>query len=128
MDLSRRYHLQVLFSRDAVPSIFQDNWYFIETRVGGSVQIRLLEKFSMTPGLNVGRNTYPRPELLPNEDGELVTLQVVDRFETYTLSLNFHLTRIWTVSVRGDYWSRKSNFRLFTKDRIVVGVGVTTSF
>ena len=125
--LGRRYNLRVLFSRDAVPSIFQNNWYFIENRVGGSVQIRLMEKFSVTPGAVVGRNTYPRPELLPDDQGGRALIQVVDRFETYSLSLNFHVTQIWTVSVRGDYWRRNSNFRLFTKDRFTFGVGVTTS-
>ena len=128
MDLGRRYRLGVLFSRDAIPSILENNWYFIENRFGGSFEIYLMEKFSVTPGVVVGQNNYPRPEERVNEEGELEEVEITNRFETYSLSLNFHVSPKWTLSVRGEYWRRDSNVRVFTKDRFLINFGVTSSF
>jgi hypothetical protein len=128
MDLGQRYRLGLLFSRDAIPSILENNWYFIENRFGGSFEIYLMPTFSVTPGVVVGQNDYPRPEDRVNEDGELVESEITDRFETYSLSLNFHVSPKWTLSVRGDYWRRDSNVRVFTKDRFLINFGVTSNF
>jgi hypothetical protein len=128
MDLGRRYRLTVLYTRDAVPSVLENNWYFIENRIGGSFEIYLMQKFSVTPGVVVGQNNYPRPEERVNEEGELVEVEISDRFETYSLSLNFHVSPKWTVSVRGDYRRRDSNVRVFTKDRFLINFGVTSNF
>lgn len=87
-----------------------------------------MEKFSVTPGVVVGQNDYPRPEERVNEEGELVEVEITDRFETYSLSLNFHVSPKWTVSVRGDYWRRDSNVRVFTKDRFLINFVVRSNF
>ncbi len=64
--------LQALYSRDIQPSIFDDNWFFIENRVGANFTYQMTERFSVTPGFSIGQNRYPLPqETLEGERGDL---------------------------------------------------------
>jgi hypothetical protein len=105
--------LQTLYSRDIVPSIFDDNWYFVENRIGLNFRYQMTERFSLTPGFIVGSNSYP----LPAENGE----EIQDEHRTFRLAFDFRVTERWTVGVASDYLERESNVRAFAKDRLQVG-------
>jgi hypothetical protein len=124
MELGQRLRLQVLYSRDAIPSVLTNNWYFVENRIGGSLGILIIQKFSVRPRIVYGRNTYPRPEIIVDGSGETIEVQVEDRFEQYSMSFDYHMTRLWTVSLIVNYLRRDSNFRPFTKDRLTLSFGV----
>lgn len=128
LELGQRLVLQGLFTRDVVPSILVNNWYFVENRYGGAVEVFLMERFSVRPRLVFGRNSYPRPEGILTPAGERVVGSVVDRFETYGLSFNYYLTSVWGIGVGGDYLRRESNVRSFDKERLLMTFGLRTRF
>ena len=51
---SRRHRLHGVFKRDIVPSILEENWYFVENRVGAFFRWQLHERFSIEPGRDPG--------------------------------------------------------------------------
>ena len=108
--------LQVLYSRDIEPSIFDDNWYFIENRVGAAFTVQITQRFSVTPGFSIGQNRYPLPG--ETEDG---LEEIFDDHRTFRLAFDVRVTERWTVGVASDYLDRESNVRAFTKDRLQVG-------
>jgi hypothetical protein len=108
--------LQGIYSRDIVPSIFDENWYFIENRWGAAFTYQITERFSLTPGLSIGRNRYPLPA--ESEEGEE---EIFDDHRTFRLAVDFRVTERWTVGVASDYLQRDSNVRGFDKDRLQVG-------
>ena len=126
--LGKRMATRALFSRDTQPSILQNNWFFVENRVGGSLDIYLAERFFIRPGAVVGRNTYPRPTRFINAEGQEVVEVISDDFQIYSLSINYHLRPDLVAQLGGNYWIRDSNFPRFDKDRFVVTVGLTTEF
>ena len=108
--------LQLLYSRDIVPSIFDDNWYFIENRWGAAFTYQFTERLSVTPGVAIGQNRYPLPG--ETEDGEE---EIFDDHRAFRLAFDVRVTERWTVGVASDYLQRESNVEEFTKDRLQVG-------
>jgi hypothetical protein len=108
--------LQAIYSRDIVPSIFDDNWFFVENRVGAAFTFQMTERFSVTPGFSMGQNRYPLPG--ETEDGEE---QIYDDHRTFRLAFDARVTERWTVGIASDYLDRESNVAAFTKDRLQVG-------
>ena len=113
----RRNRLQGLFSREVVPSIFQENWYFLETRYGLSFSFPVGERFDIVPGAVLGTNDYP----LPGEEGE----ELFDEHFTYRLGVNYRVTDVFVVGVTADYLRRDSNVFAFQKDRLQVSFNVS---
>lgn len=107
--------LQGIYSRDLVPSIFQDNWYFVEDRWGASFRLQITERLSVTPGVTFGRNDYPL-----SADGEELT----DEHRAYRVASDYRVTEHWTVGVNVDYLDRTSNVILFGKERLQVGLNM----
>jgi hypothetical protein len=109
--------IQGVYSRDIQPSIFDENWFFIENRFGGVFTWQMTERLSVTPGFSFGRNRYPLPaETL--EGGE----EIRDDHRTFRLAFDVRVTERWTVGVASDYLDRDSNVRAFAKDRLQVGL------
>jgi len=108
--------LEVLYSRDIVPSIFDDNWFFVENRVGAALTYQITERFSVTPGFAIGQNRYPLPA--ETEEGEE---EIYDDHRTFRLAFDVRITERWTVGVGSDYLDRESNVEPFAKDRLQVG-------
>jgi hypothetical protein len=109
-------HLQGLYSRDIVPSIFDENWFFIENRWGAAFRYQITERFSVTPGVTFGQNRYPLPGV--TEDG---TEELFDDHRTFRLAFDARVTERWTVGLASEYLERESNVQAFTKDRLQVG-------
>jgi hypothetical protein len=126
--LGKRVAMRALFSRDTQPSVLENNWFFVENRIGGSFDIYFAERLFIRPGAVVGRNTYPRPSRFINADGEEVVELITDDFQIYSFSINYHLRPDLIAQLGGNYWIRDSNFPRFSKDRFVVTVGITTEF
>ncbi len=108
--------LQAVYSRDIVPSIFDDNWYFVENRWGAAFTYQMTERFSVTPGFSIGQNRYPLPG--ETEEGET---ELYDDHRTLRLAFDFRVTERWTVGMTSDYLQRDSNVKAFTKDRLQAG-------
>ncbi len=108
--------LQALYSRDVVPSIFDENWFFIENRWGAAFTYQITDRFSVTPGFSIGQNRYPLPG--ETEEG---TEEIFDDHRTVRLAFDFRITERWTVGVASDYLDRNSNVFAFAKDRLQVG-------
>ena len=123
--LGERLDVTVLYSRDTLPSVVQGNWFFIEHRFGGAVDVYVTRSFYVSPGATFGRNNYPRPTLV-EEGGELVQKQIEDRFDIYSLGLSYRMGDLWTATLQGNYLDRVSNFRPFTKDRFYLSFGIST--
>ncbi|MGH9336510.1 MAG: hypothetical protein ACRD21_22460, partial [Vicinamibacteria bacterium] len=66
-----RQRLQGLYSRDIVPSIFDQNWYFVENRYGATFHYQVTGIFSVTPGIIFGKNRYPLPSETPIGEEEI---------------------------------------------------------
>lgn len=126
--MGERFDVRTLYSRDTLPSVVAGNWYFIEQRFGGEVDIWVTRSLYVTPGAILGRNNYPRPTEIINNEGELVEQAIEDRFNIYSFSINHGIGGFWNAFVSADYLDRQSNFFLFTKDRLVFGFGVSTDF
>ncbi|MFQ5790059.1 MAG: outer membrane beta-barrel protein [Acidobacteriota bacterium] len=128
MGLGRRLVARGLYSRDTVPSVLTSNWFFVENRYGGSLDIYLARRFFIRPGVVFGRNTYPRAFVFLNTEGERVEDFVEDRFQNYLFSFNYKLTPTLVVSVGANYENRESNLPFFAKDRFLLNVGLTSEF
>ncbi len=126
--MGERFDVRTIYSRDTFPSVVAGNWYFIEHRFGGEVDVWVTRSFYFTPGVIIGRNNYPRPTEIINNEGELVEQAIEDRFDIYSLSINHSIGGFWRAYVSADYLDRQSNFFLFTKNRLVFGFGVSTDF
>ncbi|MGH9459678.1 MAG: outer membrane beta-barrel protein, partial [Vicinamibacteria bacterium] len=124
--LGERLDVTTLYSRDTLPSVVAGNWYFIEHRFGGAVDIYVTRSFYLSPGATFGRNNYPRPTTLVDEDGQLVEERIEDRFDIYSLGFNYRMGDLWTASLEGNYLDRESNFHPFTKDRFYLSFGIST--
>jgi hypothetical protein len=124
MRLGRRMGLGALFSRNLQPSVLADNWFFVETRYGGSASLYFTPSFYVSPALSWGRNTYPRPVRIMDEQGQLQEIPVLDRFGQYSLSFNY-LIRGFRLTLAGTYVTRDSDLRAFQKDRFVVNLGLS---
>jgi hypothetical protein len=108
--------LQATYARDIVPSIFDDNWYFIENRWGASFHWQMTERFSLTPAVLIGQNSYPLPQETPNGPEE-----IYDDHTTFRLAFDTRVTERWTVGIVADYMKRRSNVFAFAKDRLLFG-------
>jgi hypothetical protein len=108
--------VQALYSREVVPSILHQNWFFVENRWGASFRYQFTERLSVTPGFALGQNRYPLPA--ETEDGEE---QIFDDHRTFRLAFDVRVSERWTVGVASDYLDRESNVVAFTKDRLQVG-------
>jgi hypothetical protein len=124
--LGRRMRVRGVYSRDAEPSILQNNWFFIENRYGGFLDVFLASKLFVRPGAVLGTNDYPRPVSFTNDEGQSVVESVYDRFQIYSLSVNYHLTPGLILRVGSSYLIRNSNLPAFDKDRLLFNVGLTT--
>jgi hypothetical protein len=111
------HRLQATYSRDIVPSIFDENWFFVENRWGASFHFQLTERFSLTPAVLIGQNSYP----LPQETLEGTEEEIYDDHTTFRLAFDTRLTDNWTVGIVADYLKRDSNVFAFAKDRLQVG-------
>ncbi len=124
--LGRRMRIRGLYSRDAEPSVLQNNWFFIENRYGGFLDVFLAAKLFVRPGAVLGTNDYARPISFTNAEGQSVEELVDDRFQIYSLSVNYHLTPTLILRVGSSYLIRDSNFPAFDKDRFLFNFGLTT--
>lgn len=122
------FRLRGLYARDSRPSVLLNNWFFVENRFGGWLDIYLAERWFIRPGAVVGDNKYPTASTFENEDGEQVTEVVKDEFQIYSFSINYELRPDIVISVGVDQQLRDSNFPRFNKDRTIFNVGMTTAF
>src|SRR3990172_2679330 len=127
MRLGERLDVTTLYSLNTLPSVVRDNWVFVEHRFGGAVDVYLTRSFYVRPGATFGRNNYPRPTTLINDDGQVVEEPIEDRFDIYSLGFNYRMGELWTAKLEGNYLDRESNFRPFTKDRFYLTFGISTS-
>ncbi len=89
--LGDRFDVTTLYSRDTLPSVVRGNWFFIEHRFGGAVDVYVTRSFYVSPGATFGRNNYPRPTTLLDDEGQLVEERIEDRFDIYTFSVNYRM-------------------------------------
>lgn len=123
--LGNRFRVRGLYARDTRPSILENNWFFVENRFGGSVDVYLAERWFVRPSAVLGTNTYPRATTFVNSEGRLVTEVVRDDFQIYGFSINYELTPDVVLSVGGEQQLRDSNLPRFDKDRTLFNVGLT---
>lgn len=116
------HQLHGIFNRDIVPSILEENWVYVENRVGGSFRFQMTERFSVTPGVTFGSNHYALPTLVESDDGTLVEAEVVDEHTTLRFAFDVRVGSSWFVGANVDYLKRDSNVFLFGKDRMQVGL------
>lgn len=126
--LRERIRLRGLGSRNALPSILPGNWFFVENRFGGSVDVYLANRWFIRPGVTVGTNTYPRPSSFVDANGNPVTDNVSDEFRLYSFSINYEIRPDLFLRAGIDALRRSSNLPQFSKDRNVITVGLTTDF
>ena len=117
---SSRHRLRGVFDRDIVASIFDENWYFVENRVGAFFRWQLHERFSIEPGAVLGRNNYPLPRVLEAEDGESFAEEIVDEHTSFLLTLEYNFRKSLFFGVTTQYLERRSNVFSFDKDRLLV--------
>jgi hypothetical protein len=108
--------LQALYSRDIRPSIFDDNWYFVENRFGAAFTYQMTDRVSVTPGFTVGQNRYPLPQ--ETVEGEE---EIFDDHRSFRLAFGVRVTERWTVGIALDSLQRDSNVQAFAKDRLQLG-------
>jgi hypothetical protein len=124
--LGRRMRAMGLYSRDAQPSVQRNNWFFIENRYGIYFDVFLAAKIFIRPGAVYGTNDYPRPARFPDYEGQDVVEPIYDRFQIYSLSVNYNLTERLILRLGGNYMIRESNVPVFDKDRLLFNFGITT--
>ena len=117
--------LRFTYARDLAPSIFTDNWFFVQNRIGGDAVLYLSRRLFVSPAMFHTRNAYPRPERVSDEIGSGGVAFVRDRQWTYRVGVNVHLKDELVLRVDFDYLRRSSNFSDFQKNRFMVGAGLT---
>ena len=95
--VTERVQIGALYSRDTIPSILEENRFFIEDRYGANFIIYVTRPLSIRTALVFGKNNYPFPVLVRNEEGDLVEELVTDTIRTY--AVNAELCRITTLVV-----------------------------
>ncbi len=118
--------VQGIYARDIVPSIYDENWYFVENRYGASFTYQLTERFSLTPGILIGQNRYPLSSVVEDASGNLVVEDIYDRHTDFRFAFDVRVTDRWTVGVETNYLKRDSNVYAFAKNRLQAGL--TMSF
>jgi len=114
------HRVRGVYERDVVPSILDENWYFVQNRIGGFFRWQLHDRFSVEPGAIVGRNDYPLPQVSEGEDGEPIEEAIFDEHNTFLLTIEYRLRESWFVGVTTQYLDRRSNVTAFAKDRLLV--------
>jgi hypothetical protein len=112
--------LQILYARDVQPSIFEENWYYVENRAGAAFTYRINDRFSVTPGFAIGQNRYPLPAQSPEGEEE-----IHDDHRSFRLGFDVRVTDRWTMGIVADYLDRESNVSAFTKDRLQLGFNMS---
>ena len=113
------YQIRGMYTRDIRPSIFDLNWFFTENRVGAFVRLELHERFYVEPGVIRGDNNYPLPTVREGPEGEPVAEPIVDEHTSYRVRIGYRIRPTWSLGVSADYLERRSNIRLFAKDRLL---------
>jgi hypothetical protein len=124
--LGRRFRVRGIYSRDAEPSVIDNNWFFIENRYGGFLDVYFAEKVFIRPGVVFGGNTYPRPSRFIDSEGRRALEPIDDRFQVYSFSFNIHLTTRLILRLGTSYMLRESNYPSFDKDRMLLNFGIST--
>lgn len=124
--LGRRLRVRGVYSRDSEPSAMKDNWFFVETRYGGFLDLFLTDRVFLRPGALLGNNDYPRPIVPTDAVVERSGAALYDRFQIYSFSVNYHLTPRLILRLESSYLIRKSNYAAFDKERLLLNFGLTT--
>jgi len=103
--VSRRVELQGWVDRAPVNSLYADNPYFIETRVGGSVNVGVGQRTTLRGFVSAGSNRYPLPVEI--QGGEVVTRQ--DDIVTWGGGFDFGLNRSLQLTVLAAETKNTSN-------------------
>jgi hypothetical protein len=120
--LGQRFALQGLYSRDAQPSVLADNSFSVANSYGALLSIYLGPRFFIRPGAVYDENTYPEPVSSVDSQGVPIEAPIIERSNTYSLTLNYHLTPTWLIGVGGHYSIRHSNSASPVEDRLLVSL------
>ena len=123
-----RFQIGSIYGRDVSPSVIENNWFFVENRYGARFSVSVTETFAVTAGATFGRNTYPNPVALVDEDGRASEELIADRFAEYSLSFRFKATDGLSFRVTGRYQDRQSEIRLFQRDRFLLDLVIDQEF
>jgi hypothetical protein len=119
---SGRHRLRGVYERDVVPSVLDDNWYFVQNRVGAFFRWQFHDRFSLEPGAILGDNNYPLPRVV---DGTDLEEEIVDEHTSFQLTFESRIRPSWFVGVTAQYLQRTSNVVAFGKDRLLITFNLT---
>ena len=126
--VGERTILGLSYSRSTPPSIVENNWFFIESRVAPNIEFYITREISVFALVAFEKNSYVEPSLIVTPTGELVPGEIDDSAIDSIVAVRFRVARIWQVFVSGTRLNRDSNAPNSDKERNVIGAGVQLAF
>lgn len=118
----------VIYSRNSNPSVRENNWFYIENQYGGSVRFFVSEAITVSTGATWGTNSYPRPAIVEDSNGEETEVKIKDDFNNFSINLTYRFSEHWRLNFGAIHQSRDVNVPLTEKRRWYGAVGISSQF
>ncbi|MEW5902395.1 MAG: hypothetical protein AB1715_13100, partial [Acidobacteriota bacterium] len=119
--LMRIFSLRGSFRRDVHFSLWSDNAYFQEDRVGAGASVYLLKKLRLSYDHTRGRNFYPEGQPMASEKRD-------DLYLIHSVGIYFRLKENTGIGIVASRWSRDSNLDWEDDTRDFLGLNLTYDF
>jgi hypothetical protein len=129
------------YRRDVQFSLWYDNTFFLENRVGGGASLYVHKKIRLDYDYSRGRNTYPQQLRLPrfagNDNVNVAGNDNVsddawpkreDNYLIHSVGVYFRLKKNVGIGVTANWWHRDSNLEWENDKRMFIGVNLTYDF
>jgi len=117
--------IRASYKRDVEFSIWYDNPYFLENRIGGGASLYLFKNIRLDYDYYQGRNSYPETRETRNEKSQI---KRKDNYFIQSIGIYFRLKKNIGIGVTANQWVRDSNLDWEDGRRRFVGVNLTYEF
>jgi hypothetical protein len=124
--LGQRFALEGLYYREPQPSIFIEELFYIENRIGVFLDFYIGRRFFVRPGLTLGRNNFPDADTPSQADSAPEIL--IRRYMDYSLSFNYQVAPSLLVSIGSRYSERELFSSSSLEERFIFDMGLRTQF
>jgi len=127
--LLRRLGVRAVYKRDVQFSLWYDNTYFLENRVGGGASFYVHKKIRLDYDYSLGKNSYPQKgEQPPFGNSSQSTVKRKDDYSIHSVGIYYRLKEKVGIGVVLSKWVRDSNLDWEDDQRTLVGINLTYDF
>ena len=125
--LGGRLQVQLLGDRDALPSLWGDNVFFLRQGGGLDLLVRISRRFGIGGRATVHEHRYFTETTFPLLDGSLLTDKRRDTIYRFEGTISWRLLGA-DIQLRAGYYNRTSNYDTQEQDGLILSTGYVATF